>query len=150
MDKSKSSFTRNSQRHPGQKLAEWVNVFQNAVLDIKSEGLNVDLKSVGWHLFERSNLTLERRERVLGCSEGKYGFAAIRGALIKLLHDTIISQEKRSVPDRKQGHVTDRKTNERAQTPRRKSRVRKSQTQRQHSNSPCVRDSPTSERHTHS
>ena len=37
---------------------------------------------------------------MLGCAEGEYEFAANRGALIKLFHDTIISQEKRSVPDR--------------------------------------------------
>ena len=59
------------------------------------------------------NLTLERQERVLGAAESEYEFAPIRGALIKLFLDTIISQEKRSVPDRKLGHVTDRKTNDR-------------------------------------
>ena len=46
------------------------------------------------------------------CDEGEHEFAAIRGALIKLFLDTIISQEKRSVPDRKQGQVTDRKPND--------------------------------------
>ena len=101
------------QRRPGQPMAEWVNVFEKAVLDMKGEGLNVELKSMGWHRFEKSNLTLERQERVLGAAEGEYEFAAIRGALIKLLPDTIISQEKRSVPDRKLSHVSDRKQNDR-------------------------------------
>ena len=68
---------------------------------MKAEGLNVELKSMGWHLFEMSHLTLERQERVLGAAEGEYEFAAIRGASIKLFPDTIISQEKRLVPDRK-------------------------------------------------
>ena len=56
---------------------------------------------------------MDRQERVLGAAEGEYEFATIRGTLIKLFPDTIISQEKRSVPDRKLGHVTDRKTNDR-------------------------------------
>ena len=80
-------------------MAEWVNVFERAVLDMKAEGLNDELKSMGWHLFNKSNLTLQRQERVLGAAEGEYEFAAIRGALIKLFPDTIICQEKRSVPD---------------------------------------------------
>ena len=78
-------------------MAEWVNVFEKAVLDMNAEGLNVELKSMGWHLIEKSNLTLERQERVLGAAEDEYEFAAVRGALIKLFLDTIISQEKRSV-----------------------------------------------------
>ena len=95
-------------------MAEWVNVFENAVVDMmKAEGLNVELKNMGWHLFEKSSLTLERQERVLEAAENEYEFATIRGALIKLFPDTIISQEKRSVPQRKLGHVTDRKTNNR-------------------------------------
>ena len=59
-----------------------------------------------WHLFEKSNLTLERQERVLG----EYEFAAVRGALIKLFPDTLINQEKLSVPDRKPTHVTYQKS----------------------------------------
>ena len=87
-------------------MAEWVNVFEKAVLDMKAEGLNVELKSM--------NLTLERQERVLEAAvEGENEFAAIGGALIKLFPDTIISQEKRSVPDRKPSHVSDRKPNDR-------------------------------------
>ena len=46
-------------------MAGWVNVLEKAVLDKKAEGLNVELESTGWHLFEKSNLTLERQERVL-------------------------------------------------------------------------------------
>ena len=52
-------------------MDEWVNVFKKAVLDMKAEGLNVELKSMGWHL-------LEGLERVLRCAEGEYEFAAIR------------------------------------------------------------------------
>ena len=65
-----------------------------------------------WHLFEKSNLTLERQERVLGAAEGEYEFAAVRGALMKLFPDTIINQEKRPVPDRNPSHVTDQKAND--------------------------------------
>ena len=54
---------------------------------MKAEELNVELKSMGWHLLEKSNLTRERQERELGCAEGEYEFAAIRGALIKLFPD---------------------------------------------------------------
>ena len=93
-------FYKKLQRRPGQPMAEWVNVFAKAMLDMKAEGLNVELKSMGWHLFEKSSLTQERQERVLGAAEGEYEFAAFRGALIKLFPDTIISQEKRSVSDR--------------------------------------------------
>ena len=47
------------------------------MLDMKAEELNVELKSMGWHLFEKSSLILERQERVLGGAEGEYEFAAI-------------------------------------------------------------------------
>ena len=50
-------------------MAEWINVFEKVVLDMKAEGLNVELKSMGWHIFENSSLTLERQERVLGTAE---------------------------------------------------------------------------------
>ena len=99
---------------------------EKAVLDMKAEGLNVELKSMGWHLFEKSNSTLERLERVLGAAESEYEFAAIRGASIKLCPDTIISQEKRSVPDRKPSHVSDRKPNDRFKNRFRKPRDGKS------------------------
>ena len=49
-------------------MAEWVHVFEKAVLDMKSEGLNVELNSMGWRLFEKSSFTLERQERVLGAA----------------------------------------------------------------------------------
>ena len=106
---------------------------------MKAEGLNVELKSMGWHLFEKSNLILERQERVLGAAEGEYEFAAIRGALIKRLLDTTISQENPSVPDRKPSHVSDvtrstklmRVTQRKIQTPRRKSRVKKAAFERE-------------------
>ena len=106
-------FYKKLRRRPGQAMAEWVNVFENAVLHMKAQGLNVELESMGWHLFEKSTLTPERQERVLVAAEDEYEFAATRGALIKLFPDTIITQEKRSVPDRKPSHVTDRKANDR-------------------------------------
>ena len=59
-------FYKKLQRRPGQPMAEWVNVFEKAVPDMKAEGLNVELKNMGWHLFEKSSLTLVRQERVLG------------------------------------------------------------------------------------
>ena len=44
-------------------MAEWVQVCEKAVLDMKAEGLeNVE----NWHLFEKSNLTPDRQERVSG------------------------------------------------------------------------------------
>ena len=92
------------------------NIFEKAVLEMKAEELNVELKSMGWHLFGKSNLTLERQERVLGCAEGEYEFATIRGALVKLFPDTIVSQETRSVPDRKPSDVSDQKPNDRSRT----------------------------------
>ena len=47
-------FDKNLQRRPGQPMAEWVNVSEEAVPDMKAEGLNVELKSMGWHLFEKN------------------------------------------------------------------------------------------------
>ena len=52
-------FDKKLQRRPGQQVAEWVNVSEKAVPDMKAEGINVEVKSMGWHLFEKSNLTLE-------------------------------------------------------------------------------------------
>ena len=37
-------FYKKLQRRPGQPMAEWVNVSKKAVLDMKAEGLNVELK----------------------------------------------------------------------------------------------------------
>ena len=120
-------FCKKLQRRPGQPMTEWVNVFEKAVLDMKAEGLNVERKIMGWHLFQKkSNLILERQERVLGSVEGEYEFAAIRRALIKLFPDTSISQEKTSVPDRKPSHVSDRKSNDRFKNRFRKLRDGKS------------------------
>ena len=53
----------------------------------KAQGLNVELKSMGWHFFDWSKLTPERHRRVLGCAEGEYEFTAIRGASIELFPD---------------------------------------------------------------
>ena len=71
-------FYKKLQWRPGQPVPEWVNVFEKAVLDMKAEGLNVQLQSMGWHLFEKRNLTLERQERVLGVSEGEYEVATFQ------------------------------------------------------------------------
>ena len=90
-----------------------INVFEKAVLDVRAEGLNVDLQSMGWHLFEKGNLTLERQERLLGASEDEYAFAAIRGALIKLFPDSIMCQERGSPPERQTYHASDWKPNDR-------------------------------------
>ena len=51
-------------------MVERVNVLEKVVLDMKAEELNVELKNMGWHLFEKSSLTTERQERVLGAAEG--------------------------------------------------------------------------------
>ena len=50
-------FYKKLQRRPGQPMAEWVKVFEKAVLDMKAEGLSVELKSTGWQLFDKSSLT---------------------------------------------------------------------------------------------
>ena len=44
-------FYKKLQRRPGQPMAVWDNVFERA--DMKAEGLNVELKNMGWHLFEK-------------------------------------------------------------------------------------------------
>ena len=36
-------FYKKLQKRPGQPMAEWVNAFEKAVLDMKAEGLNVEL-----------------------------------------------------------------------------------------------------------
>ena len=46
-------FCKKLQRRPGQPMTEWVNVFEKAVLDMKAEGLNVERKIMGWHLFQK-------------------------------------------------------------------------------------------------
>ena len=61
-------FYKKLHRRPGQPMAEWVYVFEKAVLDMKAEGLNVGIKIMCWHLFAKSNLTLERQERVFWSS----------------------------------------------------------------------------------
>ena len=70
-------FYKKLQRRPGQPMVEWVNVFERAVQHMTAKGLNVELKNMGWHLFEKSNLTQERQERVLGAAEGEFDFTAI-------------------------------------------------------------------------
>ena len=113
------SFCKKLQRRPGQPMAECVNLFERAVPDMKAEGLNFELKNMGWHLVTKSTLTLDRQERVLGAAVGEYDLASIRRALIKLFPDTIIRHEKRPTPDRKS---TDRKPNDRFKNQFRRSR----------------------------
>ena len=91
-------------------MAEFVSFFEKAVLDMKAEVPIVELNSMNWHLLEKSNVTRERLERVLGGAEGEYEFAAGRGALIKLFPNTIIKKEKRPATDRKPSQVTDLKS----------------------------------------
>ena len=54
-----------------------------------------------------------RQEQFDSRATGTCVGAAVRRALIKLFLDTIISHEKRSVPDREPSHVSDRKPNDR-------------------------------------
>ena len=68
MDRSRSTFTRNSKVVQDNPWPNGVNVFEKTVLYMKTDGLNVELKSMGWHLVEKSNMTLERQERVFGAS----------------------------------------------------------------------------------
>ena len=68
---------------------------------MKTEGLNVELKNIGWHPFKPRNLTLERQERLLATTEGEYEFAGIRGALVKLFPDSIIQRKPQLVADKK-------------------------------------------------
>ena len=46
-------FHKKLQTRSGQPMAEWVSVFEKAVLDTKAEGLNDELKSMGWHFFRK-------------------------------------------------------------------------------------------------
>ena len=45
------------QRRPGEPMADWANVSEKAMLDMKDEVLNVELKSMDWHLLAKGNLT---------------------------------------------------------------------------------------------
>ena len=78
-------FYKKLQRPPGQPMAEWVDVFEKAVLDMKVEGLNVELKSMVWDLFENSNLTLERQERVGRAAGEHFLDTARKNALANLV-----------------------------------------------------------------
>ena len=106
-------FYKKLQRRPRQHMADLVSVFEKALLDMKAEEPIVELNNMDWHLLEKSNVTRERLERVLGAAEGEYEFAAVRGALIKLFPDSIINEEKRPAPDQKPSQVTDHKANDR-------------------------------------
>ena len=43
-------------------MAERDNVFEKVVFYMKAKKLNVELRSMSWHPFEKSNMTLERQE----------------------------------------------------------------------------------------
>ena len=88
-------FRKKFQRRRGQSVAEWVNVFEKAVLDTKTDSLNNELMTMGWHPFEKGNWTLERQERLLEAAECENDFAVIQSALTKVFPDSIICQEKR-------------------------------------------------------
>ena len=51
-------FYKKLQRRPGRPMAEWVNVFEKAVLDMKAEGLNVELKSMELAPFREEQVDL--------------------------------------------------------------------------------------------
>ena len=55
-------------------MAEWVNVFEKDVLDLKSGELTVELENMGWHLFQKSSVSFERQERLVGAMEGEFEF----------------------------------------------------------------------------
>ena len=40
-------LSKKLQRRPGQPMAEWVNIFEKAVVDMKDEGLYFELKNMG-------------------------------------------------------------------------------------------------------
>ena len=45
-------------------MADWVNVFEKAVLDMKAEGLSVELKSIGWQPFRKEQFDSQRDRNV--------------------------------------------------------------------------------------
>ena len=83
---------------------------------------------------------------MLGAAEGEFEFAAIRGALIKLFPDTIISQEKQSAPDRKPGHGTDRRQNDRCKSRFREHRHGKTGRYTAHETAQDAEEDPKSEK----
>ena len=56
------------QRRPGQPMAELVNVFEKAVLDMKAEGLNVELKEYGLAPFRKVQFDSRARGTCVGSS----------------------------------------------------------------------------------
>ena len=106
-------FRKKFQRRRGQSVAEWVNVFEKAVLDTKTNGLNNELMTTGWHQFEKGNLTLERQDRKLEAAEVEYDFAVIPSALIKVFPDSVICQENQPFHERKSYLVAGRKSSDR-------------------------------------
>ena len=63
-------FYKKLQRRPGQPMAELVNIFEKAVLDMKAEGQNVELKSMDWHLFGKAQF--DPRNCPWHCGEFQY------------------------------------------------------------------------------
>ena len=91
-------FYKKLQRRAGQTMSEWVNVYHKAMLDMEEQKCPLAETSKGWHLFEKSALSLERQERLLGLSDGEYDYAKIRRGLVKLFPDHIIAGERRAEP----------------------------------------------------
>ena len=69
-------FYKKLQTRPGQPRPNG-SIFLRAVLHMMAERPNVELENMGWHLFEKSSLTLERQERVLRAAESEYDFTAV-------------------------------------------------------------------------
>ena len=85
-----------------------VSVFQKVVLDKKTRGSDCRTQEHWLASFQKSNLTLERQERLLEAAIGEADFAAMRGILIKLFPDSIICEEQRSIADRRSQPIADR------------------------------------------
>ena len=79
-------------------MSDWVNVYDKAMLDMAEQSCPLAESSTGWHLLEKSALSLERQERLLGLSDGEYDNAKIRRGLVKLFPGHIIAGEKRDAP----------------------------------------------------
>ena len=91
--------------------------------------------TLGWHLFDKSNLTLGRQERLPRAAEVECDFAAMEYALLSFFPETIICQEERSFSNRRPYPAADRRSRDRQRNRfdkrrdgRRRTRVLKSPT----------------------
>ena len=81
-------------------MAEWVNLVDDAVPDMKSAGASRSCQNIGWHLIKMSNTILYRQERLLEATEGR------REMIISLQLDVALSScaqtsHRYSAPDMK-------------------------------------------------